>query len=133
VIRRRGCRENREDGQSLVEVVAALGVVGIVLLGLMALATYSLRNINFARNQALATQYAQEGMEMIRQSRDNSPSAFFASDCSRDSETVGSNFIREINCELLAENKMKVTVRVVWSDAQGSHDSELITYLTKWK
>lgn len=126
-------RKNEERGQSLVEVVAALAVVGIVLLGLMALAVYSLRNINFARNQALATQYAQERMETIRQSRDNDSKAFFASDCSRDPETVGENFTRQVTCESVAEDKIRVRVVVIWSDAQGSHQSELITYLTKWK
>lgn len=123
----------KTKGQSLIEVVAALAVMTIVLLSLVALTTYAVRNASFARDQSLATQYAQEEIDKIRQSRDADPVGFFDGSCSRGPEAVGEIFARQITCELVETEKMKVVVTVSWLDAKGTHQSELTTYLTKWK
>ena len=57
-------------GQTLVETVIASGIAVMVLVTLVAGVTVSLRNVQFARNKAQATKYAQEASEAVRSIRD---------------------------------------------------------------
>lgn len=61
-------------GQSLIEVLISLSIATAVLSAITVAVVYSLRNTNFSKNQNLATQYAAEGMEVIRQIRDTESS-----------------------------------------------------------
>lgn len=61
-------------GQSLIEVLISLSIATAVLSAITVAVVYSLRNTNFSKNQNLATQYASEGMEVIRQIRDTKSS-----------------------------------------------------------
>lgn len=61
-------------GQTLIEVLVALGT-GIVVISAIAIAVItSINNLSFGRNQNLATQYAQEGMEIVRRVRNTNSS-----------------------------------------------------------
>lgn len=57
-------------GQSLIEVVVVIAVVAIVVGGLVFATIASIRNATFAKNQAQATKYAQEGLERVKTARD---------------------------------------------------------------
>lgn len=59
-----------ESGQSLLEVLTALGVAAIVVVALSVLAVSSLRNAQHARAQAEATKFVNEGIEQVRTVRD---------------------------------------------------------------
>lgn len=61
---------SREGGQTLLEMVVAMAVVIIVVVALTFTTISSLRNSNYAKNQAQATKYAQEGLEIVRAARD---------------------------------------------------------------
>lgn len=56
-------------GQTLFEVTIALGIAVLVITGITAAATLSVRNANFAKNQARATSLSQEGLEWVRAQR----------------------------------------------------------------
>lgn len=59
-----------EKGQTLMELVVVVGV-SVIVVGALVFATIaSLRNAQFAKNQAQATKLAQEGIEKIRGLRD---------------------------------------------------------------
>lgn len=58
-------------GQSLVEVLVSLTVAAAVLSAITVGVIYSLRNSQFAKNQNLASHYAAQGMEVVRQIRDD--------------------------------------------------------------
>lgn len=60
----------RQNGQSLIEVLVALSVAILVLGALVILVLTSLKNAQFAQNQAKATKYAQETMEKIKSLKD---------------------------------------------------------------
>ena len=61
---------SNQSGQSLIEVIVA-AAVGILVVTALTFATiFSLRNANFAKNSALATKLAQEGIEWVRTGRD---------------------------------------------------------------
>jgi hypothetical protein len=56
-----------DTGQTLVETLIALSI-GIVIITSMTIAVISsLNNATYSKNQNLATQYAQEGMEIVKQ------------------------------------------------------------------
>lgn len=61
---------SNEKGQSLMELVVVIAVM-VTVIGALTFATIaSLRNAQFAKNQAQATKYAQEALEWARTGRD---------------------------------------------------------------
>lgn len=123
----------RTAGQSLIEVLAALGVVVLVILALITVTTISIRNATFAKNQSLATNYAQELIEEARDLRDTNKEIFFTSDsfCDKPTSTIPP-FKLKRECTLVPGDTMQVLATVTWTDAKGDHKSELYTELTKW-
>ena len=131
----------KEKGQSLIEVIAALAIALLVLLALVRVTIVSMRNANFAKNQALATQYAQEAMEWIRTQRDADWSNLTEGTyCLSDSlswltgscgYTLEGIFKREAFLTSQGTDKFQVLVAVSW--ASGAHKSELTSYLTSWQ
>lgn len=63
-------------GQTLIEVVAALGIAIAVISAITIIVISSLSNTQFSKNQHAATQYAQEGIEQIRLIRDTDRALF---------------------------------------------------------
>ncbi len=61
---------NFRRGQTLIEVIIAIGLIVLVFTTLAAGVALSVRNSRFARNQALSKEYAREGIEMLRSMRD---------------------------------------------------------------
>jgi len=128
-------------GQSLIEMVVAIAVVVIVILALVAITTTSIRNAAFSRNQVLATKYAQGWIEEARGLRDSQPeSSFFVDGSCTVPISAAGIFNRSRTCNLTTEiidgqekKTMTVVVTVSWTDAQGTHKSELTTRLTNWK
>lgn len=57
-------------GQSLFEVVFAIAIAAILVVGVVALAATSVRNSASARNDSLAKNYAEEAGEWLREERD---------------------------------------------------------------
>lgn len=62
-------QKKRRTGQTIVEVVIATAVVGVVMTALAAIITVSLQNTTRAKAKALATKYTQEGIEYFRAQR----------------------------------------------------------------
>lgn len=191
----------RESGQSLIEVVITLTITVVVLGALVITVLTSMRNAQFAQNQARATKYAQEAIDQIRSIRDRNGLITFAStsnptcciplplpnpakscrfsnpvdtasvwrcnlsptdpctvnggssrcylkisDTKVSLNEVDSNigdsvyeslengvFLRQIIMENGSSAlEKKVTVKVLWRDASGDHESFLQTYLTRY-
>lgn len=60
-----------KKGQTLFELVIAIGVALLILTGIVHIVTTSIRNSTFAKNQSEATRYAQEMLEWLRKERDS--------------------------------------------------------------
>ncbi len=128
-------------GQSLIEVIVAMAVAIIIVGGLLVAVIVAVRNSQFAKSQVQATKYAEEGMENTRQQRDTDWDTFWAKKDTTDGPAVisGTIFSRSVKYEDVsggADDKMKVTVTVSWTDTVGPHKSELVSYFTKplkWK
>ncbi len=69
-------RFNDQTGQTLIEAIAALGVGVVVVTAIVVVVISALNNAQFSKNQNLAAQYAQQGMEIMRQMRDSDWSSF---------------------------------------------------------
>jgi len=66
----------RQDGQTLMEVLLAFGVLMLTMSAVIFGIATSLSSAQYAKNQSLANLYAQEGMAVVRQIRDSSWSNF---------------------------------------------------------
>lgn len=137
-----------QQGQSLIEVLAALAIAVLVILALVHITTISIKNAAFARNQALATKYAQEAMEWLRSQRDSSWTNVLskatasgtyclnvlnwssASSCS--STLSGTLFKRELIFSDVDSTSLNAKISVVWIDDDETHRSELNSTFTKW-
>lgn len=62
---------NRERGQTLIEVLAALGAAVLVVSAISLSVVNALSNAQYAKNQNFATQYAQEGLDIMREMRNS--------------------------------------------------------------
>jgi hypothetical protein len=145
-------------GQSLFEVIIAIGVAALILVASVSLSTASVRNSNFSKNNAVATKYAQEGSEYIREQRDTNWDLFMANYTGSSSinlatvgsSTINSNFTRQISqtvCKYFDgtnttattcgsgsnANIVDVYVTVSWTDGQGTHNVKDVTTLSRWR
>ncbi|MBW7955914.1 hypothetical protein H3C66_04235 [Patescibacteria group bacterium] len=59
-------KKRKRLGQTIVEVIIATGVVGLVMTAVVAVVTVSVRNASRAKAKALGTKYTQEGIEYFR-------------------------------------------------------------------
>lgn len=127
---------NNMKGQSLLESVLALAAIAIVLSGIAVTVLSSLSNANYGKSQALATQYAQEGIEVLRKIRSHDYDAFRnynGNYCLDKNARVlpplpGScsvpnvdSFIRSVNIEQApgcGTNIAEATVKVSWTDGK---------------
>jgi len=145
------------SGQSLFEVVFALGIAAIILIAIATLATSSVRNSNFSKESVTGTRLAQEVTEWLRQERDRDWSAFAAranaigrtwcisalswpgtsGGCG--ALVPGTNFTREITLTSkdLDSNSVIDAVDAVivikWDDAKGTHSVTNQTLYTVWR
>lgn len=66
----------RNSGQTLIEVLVALGTSVVIISAITVAVLSSLSNVEFEKNQSLATSYAQQGMEIIRSMSNNNYGLF---------------------------------------------------------
>ena len=147
-----------DSGQSMFELVLAIGIMGIILLSLVALATLSVRNASFSRNQAEASRLGQETIEWLRHERDTSWSTFVTNTTASPTRCVvtpewsgaklggctGADIINglyfrraeftptDINSDTYID-RIEVVVIVSWQDARGNHEVANSIYYTNWE
>lgn len=137
------------NGQSLFEVVFAVGMVALVLITLVSLATVSIRNAGNSKNTDLATRAAQDATEWIRGQRDSDWVAFSSKapgvyclqvlgswpaqgNCTNQ-YISGTTILRSATLTVIDTATIQADVKSLWSDAQGSHQIVSSTYFTKWR
>lgn len=65
-----------QKGQSLIEVLVGLAAATVILGAITAATITALNNAVYSKNQNLATEYAQQGVELVRNLRDRTYSSF---------------------------------------------------------
>lgn len=124
-----------QAGQSLLEVLVALAVALLVILALVQAVTTAIKSNNFAKKKVQAASLAQEGIEKVRGLRDQSSWANFKLSCNNyNAGTVNDPtiFTRTISCSEEAPDKIKVVVKVSWTDSGKTQNSQIISYFTQW-
>lgn len=67
-----------QKGQTLIEVLIAFATLAVVITSATLTVISALNNAEFVKNQHLATQYAQQGMEIVRSIRENNYKLFLS-------------------------------------------------------
>ncbi len=62
---------NRENGFTLVEVLVSLSIFMLAITAMVVVSGQGINNTAFAKNQLTASYLAQEGIELVRNARDN--------------------------------------------------------------
>lgn len=136
-----------ERGQTLAEIVVAIGIVVLLVSGLIVGTTASVRTAGEARLRSLAVKYSQEALELTRQLRDSDWDAFQAysglwcldkggvwTSASLCPVNIDNTFTRGVTFSWNGSaNRMEVTASVTWQDGGTTHKSDLLTYFTKWQ
>ncbi len=136
---------NYENGQSLIELVVAIGIFVIVVssLAFLVLNSYTAGYLAFEITQA--NSLAEEGLEAARSIRDNNWPDLINGDYglaivggnwqfSGISETIDGKFTRIITLEEIDQDRKKVTSQVTWQFNEARpQEIKLITYLTNWQ
>lgn len=136
--------KSSEKGQTIIEVLVALAAAVAVVTAIAITVITSLGNVEFTKNQNLATQYARQGAEYIRKiAKDNfqnfsknytSPSycldqngnltIMLGSDCGLNVGCINSicTFVRRIDLvqtdNTYCSGNTKVSATVEWSDSK---------------
>lgn len=142
-------------GQSLFELVIAIGVTGLVLVAIMSLSVKSLANATYSKNKTLATRHTQEAMEWLRAQRDTGWEIFLATartsssfclsnlnfdsagSCSESQVIPGTIFVRQVDfvCSPggVTPEKVEASVITSWtSSLDRTHESRATTVFTNW-
>lgn len=143
-----------QKGQSLFEVVLALGVITAITVGIVSLAVGSIRNAAFSKSKTLAGRYVQEATEWLRSERDTDFSAFETytltsiwcltglnwnkvGACGDMDNIVGTSLFRDVSFSTPDSSPGKTIIqadiRVYWTDAQGDHEVSSITSFSDWR
>lgn len=121
------------DGQTLIEMVIAIGLVAFVLVGLVAGATASLKTARLSRERNRAVQLAQTELEAARRERDADPDVFFGSAGTTGPTNSGTNPTYSITVvRTLVGSAMEVVVTVSWVDAGNTYTVTEETTLARW-
>ena len=138
-----------KSGQSLLEIIVATGVAVLLIGGLVVGTTVSLRTSQYGERRSRAIKYAQEGIELTRNLRDEFPwDAFIAYDTGTVTclgsdgsyvagpciVNIGTLYTRSVSFNWNSvDNRMEVTVAVSWNEAGRAQDVTLDTYFTQWR
>jgi len=141
-------KRSSSSGQSLVEVVVTTAIATLILVALVGGATVAVRNIQYSRTRARAMELNRQAAEWLRSERAKSWSEFWNKladgvyclnnlDLGRhrncnSNELIDSTFKRQVDVVKESQDKIKLTLTTSWTDSQGEHREEVVTYLTRW-
>lgn len=140
-------------GQTLIEVIVAIGLVVLVLLTLVSALTLAVRNNTFAKDQVLARNRSREVLEWLRSTRDqmgwdafisminvDSPpvdyclstlpadidatKAMSNQACSSSAVIPGTKYVRDLILNVVSDSEVDAQVIVSWTDGGKLHQSE---------
>lgn len=142
----------KNSGQSLFEVVVAIGISALVVTGIVAAASNSIQNSSYSKDKNVATNYVQETMEWLRQERDKNLANFKlkitgsvgmvyclpalsawpapTSKCSDSQVIPNTKFVRKLEFPEYATDVVRAKATVTWKDAKGTHEVSSSTDLS---
>ncbi len=140
-----------QKGQTLIEVVVAMGILIMILLGLLSAVTAALSGTLTARDKSLANKYVLQGMEAVRSIRDRSWTEILNASSTPDhglqyvggqwtfnsiSDPPATGFTRVVNLKNMDatdNDEIQVRITVSWQKGAQILSSSSGTTFTKWK
>ncbi len=123
-----------QKGQTLIEVVAGIGLLTIVVTALIGMGVVALKTSTSARNRTVAVKLASEGMELVRSERDqNSWDDFKALSPWNYSTGIFTRSATATEEGGPDKVKVKVVVTVSWPESSGTKSVSVTSYLTDWR
>jgi len=129
---------SNNSGQTIIEILIAIGVGALVLTAISASAVITISNAQYAQKKTEALKYLQEGVENVRIARDNAESwdSFQEDSPSEVDELLPlDNPIFTRRTEFIFDDEdpwSEVTVTVSWDSAKGTHEVSSVTKLSDW-
>lgn len=138
-------------GQSLIEVIVAVGMISVLLVALLALVTLSLKNSRLAKARAQAVSLAQEGVELMRAYRAYNWSTMYSlADADYtlpqnwvvadglslpcDNEVnINGIFWRCVRLDIIDANEISSVVTVGWTEGGQDLSTTQSTQLSLWE
>jgi type II secretory pathway pseudopilin PulG len=147
-------------GQSLFELVVAIGISALIIIVLVSLVSNSLQNASFAKNETLAGTFAQEATEWLRGQRDTDVNTFETNvsspfdvarcfnnlnwsgigGCGVGATITGTPFVRQIKFTSkdvlvggITKTIVEADVTVSWTDSKGLHEVTNATDFSDWR
>lgn len=122
----------KQRGQSLIEVLVAVGIIVFALVGTIAATTRAVKTARVAANQTEAGKYASLVIEQIQKQKHDDSEAFFDQ---RDCGSYGpfgdeGEYEAVVTCDFVAD-EVAVKVRVSWPEGQSNLAVELNTIISK--
>lgn len=158
-MRNKNTMKNKQSGQTLLEALVALTTAVIIISAMTVIVISSLNNAQFSKNQNNATQYAQQGIEILKNQSQSDWPTFAANNgnycLSKDSTTLTPKgtgcsptpnvgiFLREVaisqyavgnidtSCPPSTAARAKVTVSVGWSDNKCTDSTDVYCHKVK--
>lgn len=75
----------KQNGFSILEIIIVIFIITMGLVGVLSLAVQNIKASNFNKNELIASTLAQEGLEMVRNRRD-------------ENWLIGSSFCNDLGC-----------------------------------
>lgn len=145
-------KKTKQRGQSLIEIIISLVVLGIILIGLAKVVSDALRNMEFSRNKNFSLHLASSKMEKVRKDRDSlnwekflerynlkRGDSYIETEENLDEKGTlnqkEGRFTRKTSYVILdgEKTKVEVTIEVFWIDSGGKHLTNIKSILTNWK
>lgn len=126
-------------GQSMIEVVVAIGVMALTLVGVVALMAASAGIQNNQQRRQSATKLAEKVSEGLVNLRDTNPTAFWAltpAVAATDSDYLGYtysvSYVPDNTCNNLPVVKcVNVTITVSWTGSKGTESFTLLRFFNR--
>ncbi len=123
----------KSHGQSLIEVIIAIGILSVALVGVVAGATFGLKAARVSQERGYARLLADKEMEEVRQEKNVDPEGFFnlGERELRKTDETPPGFTITTTYTVRAAGVIKVDVVVTWIDGNVTYTVEQNTILTK--
>jgi Tfp pilus assembly protein PilV len=134
-------------GQSLIEMLILIAILGVALVPLVGLSSEAIARQQFSRQQAQATELAQQQQERVRVYRDRngyialSALSCFSQDCyinssygvSTGNQVSGDHTVWFRLASSCPVGRIQLTSYAQWKDGSGTHQSRVATCLSNWR
>jgi len=140
-----------QAGQSIIEVLIATLVVGLVLTAIASSLTFSIKNTAQTKQRELASNYAQEGLEVFRRERNLQGWTSFtealntntfclnelpadsqafrdlpAGECEGGTVIAGSTLTRTAYVRVIDADTIEITIGVAWDDSNQMREVSVV-------